>query len=773
MQWLDSAVRWYGLLLLISICWAPWVRLLCTALADRGASIGRPIALLGTIYPVWLLASLGWTPLSSLILWLTVGLAGLSGWGLLIWRRTFDHHWLMALIVTEIVAVATFAGYVWFRGFNPELVGTEKPMEAAFLMSSTIATTEPPPDPWFAGQPINYYYLGYLIHGSLSRLADIPGTIGFNLALATTFSMAVTAVGGLGWNIVRRWHSPRVAFAAALVAASLTMIAGNLYAAIQLARAPAQTLAAGWWDKLHGVGWRASRIVCDTVRVNNDCAFPHETINEFPSFSFILGDLHPHVLALPFTVMALSLAFNLLNRRVNAAGGIDRGGWVQSGVTGVLLGSLYALNSWDFPTYLLITGIAAWCGAGRSWRPALLMAACAVIAWAPFFIGFVPPTAGSRDLLPNAIREIPLLSRLLGTVSIHTSDRTSATEFLAIFGVPYLFGVWVVATGWFQVHASVSRDNVSRLAIASAVVAVIATVVLAAPLILICGIPLAAVVVLLRQTPVPGPRTIATALFGVGLALVLGTELVFIRDVFQTRMNTLFKFYYQVWILFAIMAALAIVVIWTEHRPGGGMRAAVLGLASVGIVAGLVYPVLSAKEWTGNYAGWSNLDGIAYLADFSADELAAIQWLQAHRQPGDVVLEAAGCSYQINGGIPLNRASAYSGVPTIIGWSGHERQWRSGDPAELTAISRREADVAEMFAEPSGRLAQEYGVTLVYVGTFETGEWRHVCPAAGPYAEVAADGYPGPGWEIAFSRGEVTIYRRETVDAATRSRGRD
>jgi YYY domain-containing protein len=771
MPWLDPTLRWYGLLLLISLCWAPWVRLLCDRLTDRGATVVRPIALLGTIYPAWLLASLSLVPLTSNVLWLTLAVAGVGGWGLVLWRRHADRGWLLALIAAEFIAVVAFAGYIWLRGFTPEILHTEKPMEAAFLMSSSITSVVPPPDPWFAGEPINYYYLGYLIHGSLSRLADIPGTTGFNLALATTFSAACTAAAGLGWNVVRRWHSRLAAFVGAAAAAVLTMFVGNLYAAIQIVQSPAETLAAGWWDKLHGVGWRASRIVCDTVRVNNDCAFPDETINEFPAFSFILGDLHPHVLALPFAITALSLAFNLLGRFSDQHSRARGNDWVRYGVTGAFIGSLYALNSWDFPTYLLIAVLAACWGGGRSWRPALVLIAFALVAWAPFFLSFAPPTGGSLEQLPDVIRNVPVLPRLLGTLAFHTGDRTSASEFLTMFGVPYAIGTWLLASGrgrepWVRVD-----ESVVRWAMVTGMLAVIATIVLAAPLIVLCGVPLAVAGVRLHRSPATSARTVATAFFGLGLVLVLGTEFVFFRDAFQTRMNTLFKVYYQAWVLFAVMAALALVVIWVENRSRSMTRAAVVGLASVGLIAGLVYPVLSTRQWTGEFAAWSGLDGIAYLEALSADELAAIGWLQANSRPTDVLLEAGGCSYQVNGGMPLNRASAFSGVPTVIGWSGHERQWRSGQPALLDEIPLRERQIAEIFADPSGASAADHGITLLYIGTFETGDWRHVCAAAGPYAGIQESDFPGPGWEIAFSQGDVTIYRRAGPTAAARIEG--
>lgn len=772
MSWVEATLWWYSVLLALTIGWAPWVRLLCDRLPDRGATIVRPLALLATVYPAWVLSSTGWVPFSAPLLWATSAIGAVTGWGVLIAARRLDRAWLGSLLAAELLSLVAFAGYVWLRGYTPEILHTEKPMDAAFLMSSSITTTMPPPDPWFAGAPINYYYLGYLIQGSLARLADVPGTTGFNLALATTFSAAITAAAGVGWNVVRGWYSRRMALTAAVLAATLVMLVGNLYAVLQFGQTPEETLAAGWWDKTFGVGWRASRIVCDTVRVRNDCDSPYETINEFPSFSFILGDLHPHVLALPFVLSALGLALNLLLRRRAMPERLGNGDWLLIGVTGGTTGSLYALNSWDFPTYLLITAIAVWWGTDGRWRPVAALVAAAIAAWLPFYGNFVTPIGSGVEFLPAPIQSLPVLPRLFGIIGLHTGERTSIGEFLTIFGLPYALGLWLLGSWWLRARFGVQRQMVPRWAAVSAVVTTILAIVLAAPLIVVCGVPLIVALTLLGGRPPLTARTISAALFALGLALVLGTEFVYIQDVFQSRMNTLFKFYYQVWTLLAVAGATAVVVVWHEARPRVPFRPLLLGLTTVGIGAGLVYPVLSARQWTGDFDEWSGLDGIAYLAQYSTDELAAIRWLQANASPDDILLEAAGCSYQVNGAIPLNRAAAFSGVPTVIGWGWHERQWRLGSPEELEEIPRRAVDVAEIFANPSGELADRYGVTLLYVGRYEREDWRQICDVAGPYPEVSEPGYPGPGWEPAFEQGEVTIYRRLSGEASASSSAR-
>ena len=766
--WVEASLRWYGVLFLLTWGMAPWIRLLCPRLADRGMLLARPIALLGMVYPSWLLASLGLLPYSTTGLWVTLAIAAIVGW-LVGFRRGFvDRRMARALLIGELIAAVSFIAYVWLRGFTPEIINTEKPMDVAMLAASALTNVMPPPDPWFAGEPINYYYLGYLLHGSLTRMAGVVPTTGFNLALATVFSMTATAAVGAGFDAVRPWMSGRRAAVTGGLAAFLVVLAGNLYATLQVLRTP-QTLTAGWWDKVTGIGWRASRIVCDGSRALNDCPSPAvETINEFPFFSFLLGDLHPHLMALPFTIVALGLALQLALR--GASGKARWGDAVRMIVTGGLIGALYALNSWDLPTFFLLGLVAVWIGqrdVGGAALAMLLLALGAVVAWLPFILGFVPPTAGGPDLLPAVVRELPILPRLLTTIAVHSGERTSVGEYLTMFGVPYLFALWLIGSGFVAGRSRSEsglmvcpvEQTVPRIAIASGLLALVTAVLLAAPVLVLCGLPLVGALALLRREPGVTARGLAMALFAMGLALSVVVEVVYLQDLFGNRMNTLFKVYYQVWTLYALATAIAGAVIWREARPRWAARPtlAVVGMAA--IVAGLVYAIVAGAQWTERFVAWEGLDGIAYVERLDPDEAAAIRWLQREATPGDVVLEATGCSYWPNSDIPSARVSAFTGMPTVLGWWGsHEALWRGGQEGGPAAIGRRRRDVPRLFEAPGGELRQEYGVTWLFLGSFERERKVGGCEGTGPYPGVEDADYPGAGWELAFESGETRVY---------------
>jgi uncharacterized membrane protein len=281
------------------------------------------------------------------------------------------------------------------------------------------------------------------------------------------------------------------------------------------------------------------------------------------------------------------------------------------------------------------------------------------------------------------------------------------------------------------------------------------------PLLVLCGLPLACCALILTSREPSSPLWIATAMFGLGFLIILTTEFFFIQDVFHNRMNTLFKAYYQVWTLFGIAASVAIVSIWRDQRRPQLVRPAVTILTIAAVSLAAIYPVISAKAWTNDFQEWNGVDGAAFIEDWSPAESAAIEWLRNHATDDDVVLEQLGCSYQPNANMPrLSRASTFTGMPTIVGWAGHEGQWRAGQADLLGILGQREDDVQTMFTDPESDLINDYDVTYIYVGKFEMEGAEDTCRKAIPYPNAAEPTFPGPGWEEVFNQDGVRIFHR-------------
>lgn len=763
-------MRWYGVLLIVSLAIAPWAYVLFHRLPDRGVTVARPLGLLAVIYPSWLLSSLNISSYSTAGLWATAVLILISGWLYLMLRRTLEVAWIGKLFCAEAVGLAAFVGYLWLHGYTPEIMVTEKPMDEALLSASTIASQMPPRDPWISGHSLNYYYLGYVVHGAVTRMSHLPASVGFSMALATTVSMTIVATAGVAFNVVRNRFGRNSALAASALSAFFLAIGGNLYSAIKFLQNPRATVDAAWWPYggSYSVGWSSSRVVVDSNFPGN----VKETINEFPSFSFILADLHPHVMALPFTITSLSLAINLLRYRTDQdAPSIRSGHFLATiAVTGAFIGSLYALNSWDLPTFLLISLVCLFLGIHR-WqiRQRLIamggLVLTAVLAWLPFTVTFVPFFDRNSVAIRPGLRDIPVLSFILTTIGRVTWGRTSVGEFLTIFGIPYL--ACLILLG-FAVSDPEQKLNLRypRLAFAAVFVVTLVALLIPMPLLVLCGVPLAVCAVILPSRDPTSPLWIATAFFGLGFLIILTTEFFYIQDVFHNRMNTLFKAYYQVWTLFAIAASIAAVAIWRDQRRPQLVRPVVTIITTIAIALVAIYPVLSARAWTNDFADWKGLDGAAFISDWSPGELAGIEWLRSHASDDDVVLEQLGCSYQPNANVPrLSRASTFTGMPTIIGWRGHEGQWRAGQQDLLDILGKRVKDVQTMYADPESDLFDQYGVTYIYVGKFEIeGSGTTDCPEAKAYPNTAEPSFPGAGWDEVFNQDGIRIYHRASAN---------
>jgi uncharacterized membrane protein len=245
-------------------------------------------------------------------------------------------------------------------------------------------------------------------------------------------------------------------------------------------------------------------------------------------------------------------------------------------------------------------------------------------------------------------------------------------------------------------------------------------------------------------------RAFALWLTAVGALVILGADLFYLRDHFESRMNTIFKTYYQVWLIWGIAAAYG--VWWLGQKARQQPVWTVLWSVPVIILfaGATVYPVATLEAGQPWITGQPTLDGLDYFRETAPDEAAALAWINENTQPGDIVLTAVGSSYDGQTGW----VAAVTGRPTLLGWSGsHERFWRRGSTAVLDEIGRREQDVATIYTTPgietARQLLDHYQVGYVFIGPAE----RRL--------------YPGPGLEkfdmsldLVFEQGDIRLYRR-------------
>ena len=760
-----DALRWYMVLTVMAAAMYPLIFYAGRRLPDRGWSIARPLGLLFAVLLSWWPAAVGLIPYTNGAIIAGVVVGSLVGWAVVARRGgfvTFLRAEWRAVLAVEGAWLLLFLGYVVFRGYNPAVAYTEKPMDLAFLSSTMRTRAMPPPDPWFAGQPINYYYLGYLMMGVLARLSSTPAGVAFNLSLATLFASSTAAVGGIAANLTRMAgaRGRRMTVVSALLGPLFLVGVGNLKTPWEFLHHPQATLSASWWE---GVGWTASRVIVDTGIPGSTT--PHQTINEFPAFSFILGDLHPHVLALPMFISAVGLSAGLLglcragSRLRNTAPAI-----VAAGVVG---GALYAVNSWDMPTAIALAGGAILLTRGlsrrqRAARLGLLVSAAAAIAL-PFAVRYVPSVGSDAGVSPR-ISALPIIGTLVHTIGIVDWSRTALGSLLLVHGL-FLAALLVTCAGsWIGMPSCRRPSAIAVLTVVGGTVLVAA--VLGFPALVLFGLPALLLGFALARDLLPEPLRLPAGLFLLGCLLVLVTEVFFLQDAFGDRMNTVFKVYFQVWTLFAIASAVALPRVSQAVTERVGNAGAWVGAGLVGVLAvgAAMYPPLSAYRWDSGFQTWQGINGLAYVDSTDAAESAGIAWLNAHAGTNSVVLEAPGCSYGVAVGLPQDRVSMATGIPTVIGWNFHEYQWRDGISAQLREIQARQQAVNQVYRDPTSAQAREaldrYHVTYIYVGSLEERGYVDGCNVGPPYPAGSLARLAQIGWPIVFHQGDVTIYGR-------------
>jgi uncharacterized membrane protein len=332
-----AILSWWVLSSILGLAAFPIAWRVFSRLPDRGYGFSRALGIMAAAFLLWIGASLGVIQNSmggailSVLILVGIGIwAGSGRWKeLRSWIRTNRR----TIFMMEGIFIVAFVTWSFVRAGNPNIEATEKPMELAFINAILRSRTFPPNDPWLSGYAISYYYFGYIHLALLVRLTAVSTAIAFNLGNSLWFAMSILGTYSLLFNLLtRRDGRPRLA--ASLLGPIFVMITGNLEGFLEVLHArrvfwrpgPDGNLVSGFWKWLdiktlvepptgdpawiptrHWWWWRASRVVNDV-----DLAGRHpEVIDEFPFFSFLLADNHPHVLALPFVLMALAFSLHV------------------------------------------------------------------------------------------------------------------------------------------------------------------------------------------------------------------------------------------------------------------------------------------------------------------------------------------------------------------------------------------------------------------------------------------------------------------------------
>jgi YYY domain-containing protein len=729
-----DALTWYVVVQAMAIAVWPVVARALVSLDDRGWAVSKTAGLLGSAWLVWLACMLTPLPFTRVTLAVAVLGIGLSSWTYLVRVRALEAtlNWMRErwrlLLAWETVFLAAFVLFAVLRTHNPTIAGTEKWMDMAFLNGFMTAPRLPTQDTWLSGYSVPYYYFGYFVLACVGKLSDVVPGIAYNLAAATVPALAIVGVTSLAWTLAR---AAGVGAAWAAVGGStaslLALVCGNLSALFELLftrrlidrdagellgiKRFGEGFATGVWPPENSFWWfKASRVIPN---------LQPDGINEFPFFSAFLSDLHPHFVALPFEVLVISVAA----AHVLSRGETLRSAWTQ-GLGALALGGLLVINTWDIAAFwTLYVGLSlyalyllrtSWIGRWR-WATAVLAPLVGALLYAPYFVAYSGPPLG------------------LGIVI----DRTPLGSLLVLFGWAI---VLLAALGLFARWCIGDRRG-WQTAAGGAVAGVV---------LMLLGQPSLGILVALVATLLPWPAAIerlepgAAAALGLGAfaaTMLLGVEVIFLDDVFHSRMNTVFKFHENAWLLAGLASGVGVALVGHFTRRA---RWVVTSCAAVLLVAGLVYPLTAmATRMAERPPTGPTLDGLTFL---SPDERAAVRWLsdQNAASSGRVIIaEGVGEQYSM-----AARMATYSGASTVLGWAGHELQWR-GPIAELGV---RAGDLALLYRDAPPEtvrpILDRYAVRFVVVGEIERNS----------YGERVTTRFDGI-LPVAFRAGNTVIYR--------------
>lgn len=798
-----AVLVWYLTITLLGWISYPLLRLAVPGLDDRGYPLARITGLLLLSYLVWLGASLGLTFTRPLI---TAAASLLLLGGIL--AAVLQRHDLRqelrqrgrTLLAIEGLALLFFLIFLLIRWGNPDLwhpwKGGEKPMDFSYFNAVLKSSSFPPYDPWYAGGYLNYYYYGFVLVGVPVKWLGINPAVAYNLILPTLASLIGLGAFSVAWNLTRhssarRAQAPTATQWLAAASASLGMILlGNLgtvrmvFQGFQRLAAPEGNIAhaglltrwvwaiRGFFLNLQGASlpysigdwyWIPSR----AIPAPNDV----EPITEFPLFTLLYADLHAHLLALPITLLALALAVAIL---------LGRARWQPRGAgllwllfSALAIGALRPTNTWDFPPYLLLgmaaAGYALWndppgqvdqqaAGRLRGWlRLAWALGGAATLALLAFWL-FQPYSQWY----------------LLGysKVALWRGTHTPLSAYLTHWGL-FLF-ILVLWLAWEtrQWLASTPVSALRRLRlilpwIQSGIVLLLGAIIGLAflkvslawfvlPLAAWCGI-------LLLRPGQPLPKQIVLFLTGAGLLLTLVVEvIVLVGDI--GRMNTVFKFYLQVWTLFSVSAAAALG--WLSESLPQRASPAWRRLLQVGLsllVSGATLFTITATmaKISDRMAEQAphTLDGMAFMpyavytdewGPMALDQdYQAIRWLQENVKGSPVIVEANLRNLYRWG----SRMTIYTGLPGVVGWEWHQQQQRAVVPGSW--VSNRIAEVDAFYLttdlQEAANFLRKYQVRYIIVGQQERGHY------AGPGLEKFAD-LNGFLWQEVYRDRDTVIY---------------
>ena len=685
---------WYLLALVLGAAAMPLTGRLFRRFRDRGWMFSKVTAIAVSGFLTWFLVAvkiIKFTTMTCIVVTLVCAAASL----ILYCREQkagfecipFAH--LDLVYAEELLFFAAFLLWTYFAGFHPAAYGTEKFMDYGFMEAMMRSKTLPATDLWYSQGKINYYYGGQYFAVFLTKLSGAKVELTYNLmrtfvaglAFAMPFSLVHQMVTDRLGKTRSRWKKALPSVTGILAGISVS-IAGNMHYVVYGQIIP-------FIQKLKGEEVSSYWFPDATRYIGFNPDVEDKTIHEFPCYSFVLGDLHAHVVDIMFVLLLLGLLYAWMKKvRTTELSGESmsrREFWKkqllmpQLLATGALLGMFHWTNYWDFVIYFVVT-----CGAALFMN---IIGQKGKIRWA---LGVTAAQAAEILILATVII-LPF------TLQFDTSNMVQGIALAQHHSLPHqllvLWGLPGILTILFVVSLLIEKLR---------------------------GAEQKSLYHLFTSIRLPDLFAVLMGLCAIGLVLI--PELVYVRDIYENRnarANTMFKLTYQAYIMFGMTMIYAIFRLLVIGKNKILKVLAFIGLFLFVWTCG--YFGNSVHSWFGEVwkpSQYKGLNATAFLETDFPEDVNGIRWLKENISDAPVVLEANGDSYS-----EYERVSAMTGLPTIMGWYVHEWLWRGN----LSDLNAKIEEIQEIYTSTDEtrvkELLEEYNVSYIFVGSCERNKY--------------------------------------------------
>ncbi|MGN0314800.1 MAG: DUF2298 domain-containing protein [Fusicatenibacter sp.] len=721
-------LKWWLMAMILGIGFFPVTAVLFSTFRDRGWLFSKVFGIAVSGFVVFALTSAGLTRFTAMTCILTTVVLMILSWAFGLWKIRVHSPDVDLIFLEELLFLLFFLLWTYLAGFHPEAHGTEKFMDYGFMEALMRSETLPAEDIWYSGSSINYYYGGQYYAVFLTKLSFTEVRHTYHLMRTMTAAFAFVLPFSITYHLLRARTMVRIRkeggkeralapILGGLLSGGAVSLAGNFHYVIYGCIRPwlGMDQEEGYWfpDSTRYIGY-------DPV-VEND-----RTIHEFPSYSFVLGDLHAHVVNVMFVLFLVGLMYSFVREVCREPDKENR--WSFQEVllrphilaAGFLIGLFHWTNYWDFVIYFVVVlSFVLYAALYRyhcRWKETI---GTVLIQAAEVF------TVGTVTALPFTMK----FETMVFGVAL-AKHHSLLYQLAILWGLPVTLTVIFFAAVYLVWKRScylpmmeakrgrIQADGKTQEEVEQQAVE------------LLLGEKNKAEETstgeetthkrsfreFWRDVPV---SDLAVCILGIcAIGLVLIPEFVYVRDIYEAsyaRSNTMFKLTYQAFILFGISMGYILVrfILWKKERilQAFGVLGLVLLLWTFGY-----FPV-AVQSWFGNVLDpdeYRGLDATAYLENVFPEDAGAIRWLQSHVEGQEVVLEANGDSYS-----DYERVSAMTGLPTVLGWYVHEWLWR-GDPGDL---NERSMDIQTIYTSQIKaeviELLDKYQVSYIFVGSKE------------------------------------------------------